>query len=224
MIPLTLSLPPPLTASPTPAVIRPDPLHALICPYVDPSMAGICALVCSSDGDCEEDQMCCSNGCGRVCMNPDRVPYYTIPLECPSNTLLDLRVMCDTSQRQCRENSDCTDQLCCQRGSCGQYCTAGVASSQPCLAVRELFSSSLGGIPGAFIPACQDDGRFSPSQFHGSTGLSWCVDVGTGYPLSPYYPRGSPPECASEQWSGFGVCSAESACHCVHRLYGRSWK
>lgn len=195
----------PPSASPTPAVVRPTPLHALVCPYVDPSTAGICTLMCSYDSDCEgDDEMCCSNGCGRVCMNPDRVPYYTIPLDCPSNSTLDLVGTCDISQRPCTESSACPDnQLCCLSGGCGRYCTYAVASSQPCFAVRQLFTTALGGIPGAFIPTCQDDGSFSASQFHGSTGLSWCVDVRTGYPVSPFYPRGSTPNCPSEQCSIF---------------------
>lgn len=193
----------PTATNPTPAVVRPTPLHALICPSVEPSATGTCSQMCSSDVDCGDGQMCCSNGCGRVCMLPDRVPYYSVPLECPSSTMLDLVSRCDTTQPQCTDSSACAaDQLCCQTGGCGRYCTQAVSSMQPCFAVRELFTSDgLGGIPGAFIPACQDDGSFSPSQFHGSTGLSWCVDVGAGYPLSPFYPRGSTPQCSSEQCS-----------------------
>ncbi|OWA51384.1 hypothetical protein BV898_15869 [Hypsibius exemplaris] len=33
------------------------------------------------------------------------------------------------------------------------------------------------GIVGHFTPSCDDTtGRYSPRQFHGSTGFSWCVD------------------------------------------------
>ena len=208
--------PPPNTDPPTPAVIRPTPLHALICPYVAPSVTGTCSEMCSSDDDCGDGQMCCSNGCGRACMTPDSVPYYSVPLECPSNRMADFVSRCDTTQPQCTDNSACAaaDQLCCQIGGCGRYCTQGIQSTQPCFAVRDLFTSvGLGGLPGAFIPACQDDGSFSPSQFHGSTGLSWCADVRTGYPLSSFYPRGTMPQCSSESsrvsWSSrsnSGVC------------------
>lgn len=182
--------------TPTPAVVRPVPLHALLCPNASLSTCSPAAAVCSSDGDCSDDELCCSSACGgRRCTGPDVIPYYSIPLQCPAMRMQDT---CGTpSQPPCEENSMCgANQLCCQHGNCGRYCTAGVASTQPCLAVRELFSS-IGGLPGAFIPACQDDGSFSAAQFFGSTGYSWCVDVHTGYPVSPFYPRGSPAQCSS---------------------------
>jgi len=40
------------------------------CPVVDPDSFGICPEDCSSDSDCTNGQLCCSNGCGHVCMEP----------------------------------------------------------------------------------------------------------------------------------------------------------
>jgi hypothetical protein len=195
-------LPPPATA-PTPAVIRPIPQHALTCPYMARASATCIPVAgCSLDEDCQAGQMCCSNGCTRVCVVPDSIPYYSVPLECPAPTVPDFVSTCDIS---CTDNSACgNNQLCCQNGGCGRHCTAAVQSTQPCFAVRELLTSGARAPPGAFVPACQDDGTFSPSQFHGSTGFSWCVNVQTGYPISPLYPRGATPQCSSERL--FNIC------------------
>ena len=40
------------------------------CPEVDPNSFGICPEDCSNDSDCTNGQLCCSNGCGHVCMEP----------------------------------------------------------------------------------------------------------------------------------------------------------
>ena len=40
------------------------------CPYLCPNTGGICVEECSNDGDCADDLMCCSNGCGHTCQQP----------------------------------------------------------------------------------------------------------------------------------------------------------
>ena len=35
-----------------------------------PTGFGICVEACSGDGDCPDNEKCCSNGCGHVCMKP----------------------------------------------------------------------------------------------------------------------------------------------------------
>ena len=42
-----------------------------VCPPVSNNTLGTCNEACSSDGDCSNGQLCCSNGCGHVCMSPD---------------------------------------------------------------------------------------------------------------------------------------------------------
>ena len=180
----------------TPAPIRPDPLYAALCPALDAGSAGLCVESCSSDQACTEGLKCCSNGCGHSCVAPEHIPYYPLPEECPPPQLFNSTVC--PRQPSCTDSSVCADnQLCCQRGTCGRYCTPAVNSSQPCSTLRSLLMSGLnaGGIPGAYIPTCQDDGSFAAVQFHGSTGLSWCVDVHTGYPVTPFSPRGVTPQC-----------------------------
>ncbi len=31
------------------------------------AVSGVCADICSHDGDCPNDEKCCSNGCGHQC-------------------------------------------------------------------------------------------------------------------------------------------------------------
>jgi len=41
----------------------------VVCP--DPSDAvGTCVNLCNNDSDCSGGQMCCSNGCGQICLEP----------------------------------------------------------------------------------------------------------------------------------------------------------
>jgi len=40
------------------------------CPALRDDSAGVCVEECQSDGDCDGDMKCCSNGCGRVCAAP----------------------------------------------------------------------------------------------------------------------------------------------------------
>ena len=41
-----------------------------MCPPIDDDVAGTCVDRCTSDSDCAYSEMCCSNGCGHVCMPP----------------------------------------------------------------------------------------------------------------------------------------------------------
>eukprot|EP00794_Sanderia_malayensis_P014103 gene14103-15576_t len=49
-------------------------------------------------------------------------------------------------------------------------------------------------IVGAFVPRCEEDGTFSPSQCHGSTGYCWCVTK-NGTTLEHTKMRFNKPEC-----------------------------
>ncbi|XP_037079601.1 kielin/chordin-like protein [Pollicipes pollicipes] len=41
------------------------------CPYVPPGTLGFCFNGCNGDDMCPDDEKCCSNGCGALCMKPD---------------------------------------------------------------------------------------------------------------------------------------------------------
>ncbi len=41
--------------------------QGLVCP--PPGFSGLCIEGCGSDADCQTGQLCCSNGCGRSCMD-----------------------------------------------------------------------------------------------------------------------------------------------------------
>ena len=40
------------------------------CPYLVPAVSQSCDLQCTSDSHCEQDEKCCSNGCGLHCAKP----------------------------------------------------------------------------------------------------------------------------------------------------------
>ncbi|XP_035677725.1 collagen alpha-1(XII) chain-like [Branchiostoma floridae] len=44
--------------------------HCGQCPDVT-GQVGICMEMCSNDSDCRAGQLCCSNGCGHTCQDPD---------------------------------------------------------------------------------------------------------------------------------------------------------
>ena len=37
------------------------------CPAIKPGQIGICIHECSSNSQCKSGEVCCGNGCGRVC-------------------------------------------------------------------------------------------------------------------------------------------------------------
>ena len=94
----------------------------------------------------------------------------------------------------CVEYCDnCTDEeLCCSNG-CGHVCTKSVVSETPCIQIRDDVMGS--GLMGSYVPQCEEDGRFSAVQCHGSTGYCWCVAEDTGVPVSDMVRFGMP-ECS----------------------------
>lgn len=58
------------------------------------------------------------------------------------------------------------------------------------------------GMMGAFIPKCDEFGLFMPTQHHGSTGHSWCVDLFTGeeFEGTRTKPGEEPTECTGSQY------------------------
>ncbi len=51
-----------------------------VCPRNNVGVAvfGMCADLCSHDIDCLNDEKCCSNGCGHLCMAPYKGIYIVI--------------------------------------------------------------------------------------------------------------------------------------------------
>ena len=56
---------------------------------------------------------------------------------------------------------------------------------------QQEFDAIPGGIVGAFVPQCEEDGSYSKVQCHGSTGYCWCVDE-LGTKLEETIQRGRP--------------------------------
>ena len=164
------------------------------CPEIPQDMVGICSDECTDDSDCENETKCCSNGCGHVCKVPVRIPYYDPPLECPDLSGNQNAGICE---EDCSDNTECTNEgeLCCSNG-CGTACMEAVLVSPRCSAVRDQVLNGTALI-GPYIPQCEDDGNFSPTQCWGSTGSCWCVDTQSGEPVSDMI-RFKEPQCASE--------------------------
>uniref|UniRef100_A0A673H0G6 WAP domain-containing protein n=1 Tax=Sinocyclocheilus rhinocerous TaxID=307959 RepID=A0A673H0G6_9TELE len=73
--------------------------------------------MCSQDGDCPNDEKCCSNGCGHQCMALSNVK----PGVCPKNN--HEGVFSGACADRCSHDSDCPkDEKCC-RTKCGLDCT-----------------------------------------------------------------------------------------------------
>ena len=63
---------------------------AEVCPIIPPGTGGICVEACSSDDNCPNGQLCCFNGCGRVCMpgvsGEEDTDHYNSVLMCTQHT------------------------------------------------------------------------------------------------------------------------------------------
>ena len=49
------------------------------CPIPEPGSIGSCIFACADNSSCPGSQLCCSNGCGRVCVNP---VYTNVTVTC----------------------------------------------------------------------------------------------------------------------------------------------
>ncbi|XP_077147375.1 saxiphilin-like [Ranitomeya variabilis] len=74
--------------------------------------------------------------------------------------------------------------------------TCGASGETPCIKERNKVLSATEPLLGAFVPDCDEKGYFSPLQFHGSTGYSWCVTKnGEEIKGTRTRPGQSPPTC-----------------------------
>ncbi|KAB5562577.1 hypothetical protein PHYPO_G00019510 [Pangasianodon hypophthalmus] len=60
---------------------------------------------------------------------------------------------------------------------------------------RDTVQAGVDGLPvvGAFVPECDEEGRYRPRQCHGSTGHCWCVDSKGQERAGTRTPPGTPP-------------------------------
>ncbi|KAF7704087.1 hypothetical protein HF521_021159 [Silurus meridionalis] len=120
-----------------------------------------------------------------------------------SHTCIDV----DECQRPpCHHHASCTNtagsfQCRCQPGFHGdgfqchpQHIDEGRPKTQ-CEHHRDSVQSGVDGIPmvGAFVPQCDEEGRYRPQQCHGSTGHCWCVDSRGQERVETRTPPGTPP-------------------------------
>ena len=57
--------------------------------------------------------------------------------------------------------------------SSSEWCRCFSKADRPCVAMRRR---SKPGLLGAYIPTCDSDGFFLPTQCHTAVGTCWCVD------------------------------------------------
>ncbi|XP_038060820.1 cysteine-rich motor neuron 1 protein-like isoform X2 [Patiria miniata] len=103
----------------------PPVVHVGECPAINNGGSfGICTESCMSDGDCEQHQKCCSNGCGHVCVDAINIPVVHAG-SCPVGALpggMSVGVCVDV----CDSDDDCdSDMKCCSNG-CGHQCLKAV--------------------------------------------------------------------------------------------------
>ena len=132
-------------------------------------------------------------------MAPVLLPYYKVPSICPDRGLSDFFRECPQGVQSCINSSQCeTGEVCCQ-SRCGRSCQRASSSDVPCFAIRELLEPSFPSYRIAptelFIPSCRPHGMFDSLQCN-TTGVCWCVNILTGQPVSPAYPRSITPLCA----------------------------
>ncbi|XP_078730460.1 uncharacterized protein LOC144945803 isoform X1 [Lampetra fluviatilis] len=92
------------------------------CPKRRPGTVGTCVNLCEDDDSCPGKQKCCSNGCGRTCMEPVRPDK---PGACAFvNTS---KIRCLSHENKCADDQDCPDdRKCCDTTGCGKQCTRPV--------------------------------------------------------------------------------------------------
>ncbi|KTG43574.1 hypothetical protein cypCar_00028294 [Cyprinus carpio] len=92
-----------------------------VCPD-DKDMIGACVERCFGDRECPDDEKCCSNGCGHVCMPP----YKAKPGVCPDD-----KDMIGACVEDCFGDRECPDdEKCCSNG-CGHVCMPPYKAEKP---------------------------------------------------------------------------------------------
>lgn len=107
------------------------------CPKIAAGSATSCQTKCLTDSDCQRGQICCWNGCGRECVNPNQQSQQLIeslktPAETRRSTTIRTRAiigcpeapsgMAGTCDNECKNDADCPAfHICCNRG-CGHMC------------------------------------------------------------------------------------------------------
>ena len=83
---------------------------------------GPCVIECSSNSDCSDDRICCTNGCGgQVCTHPTGLvcsPFVRVTPSC---------------EFECNGDRDCGDgQFCCATACGGTTCSPYVQADNYC--------------------------------------------------------------------------------------------
>ncbi|KAL8575694.1 hypothetical protein ACOMHN_055883 [Nucella lapillus] len=88
--------------------------HAGRCPAVtEVAMRQTCSDVCGKDGDCEEDQKCCTTSCGRRCVLALNTGQAVCPMGQPLvDSVTQKPVQC-SADSDCGVGYECRDSRCC---------------------------------------------------------------------------------------------------------------
>ena len=171
-----------------------------LCPPIDERYTGAtpCPEQCYEDRQCQSEtglnsSLCCpASNCSQQCVAGVPVPHHPPILACPE---IDPDTA-GTCTEFCSADSDCSgeNQLCCSN-SCGHACTTGTLVTPVCRGILESRNHTFR--IGEYRPRCDEDGRFSQTQCHGSTGYCWCVRPDSGEPVGRGFSRS--PQCNSER-------------------------
>ncbi|XP_030837519.1 prestalk protein isoform X2 [Strongylocentrotus purpuratus] len=117
----------------------------------DQNIVGLCVEACDNDGDCDENQKCCTNGCGHLCMRTESTPCPQVMCmmwcpygfkqdsdgcnlcECANQTVIHegecpvvAEGMMGICMTTCDHDGSCSaNQKCCSNG-CGHSCQDAV--------------------------------------------------------------------------------------------------
>ncbi|XP_067303181.1 prestalk protein-like [Pseudorasbora parva] len=196
----------------------PAPVNPGVCPnkrYSADECARIRLVSCVVDGDCANNEKCCSNGCGPQCM----APAIVNPGECPS-----MRYSADQCSRisfvSCADDSDCAKtEKCCSNG-CGPQCMAPA----PAPVNLRVCPSSLYTADQcsriSFVP-CADDSNCAKNDICCSNGcgLQCMAPAPAQAPVVTIYKAEHPGVCPSRlypakdcAWIRFVSCADDSDC------------
>ncbi|XP_070554198.1 balbiani ring protein 3-like isoform X2 [Ptychodera flava] len=171
------------------------------CPAVEEGVAGVCAEFCSSDEECDDDEKCCSNGCGHACMKPE---FEVIgPMQKPGQCPAVEGGVAGICVEDCSSDEECDgDQKCCSNG-CGHACVVPEPEVIGPMQKPGQCPAVEGGVAGICVEACSSDEECDGDQK--------CCSNGCGHAcVQPEFevigPMQKPGQCPAVEQGVASIC------------------